>query len=73
MPITADDDGNVTVYQGLPFNFSDGVGLYRARYVSALEASQLSPQERADLFDHDLVSYDEARARVGRYEEVGVP
>jgi PPM family protein phosphatase len=71
--VGADDDGNVTVYQGLPFDFSDGVGLYRARYVSALEASQLSPEERADLFDHDLVSYDEARARVGRYEEVGVP
>jgi protein phosphatase len=71
--VGADDDGNVTVYQGLPFDFSDGVGLYRARYVSALEASQLSPEERADLFDHDLVSYDEARARVSRYEEQGVP
>jgi PPM family protein phosphatase len=71
--VGADDDGNVTVYQGLPFDFSDGVGLYRARYVSALEASQLSPEERTDLFDHDLVSYDEARARVSRYEEQGVP
>lgn len=71
--VGADDDGNVAVYQGLPFDFSDGVGLYRARYVSALEASQLSPAERADLFDHDLVSYDEARVRVSRYEEEGVP
>jgi protein phosphatase len=71
--VGADDDGNVTVYQGLPFDFTDGSGLYRARYVSALKASQLSEQERAELFDHDLVSYDEARARVRRYEEEGVP
>jgi hypothetical protein len=41
--------------------------------VSALQASQLSAQERAELFDHDLLSYDEARARVRRYEEEGVP
>jgi PPM family protein phosphatase len=71
--VGADEDGHVAVFQGLPFDFTDGVGLYRARYVSALEASQLSPAERADLFDHDLQSYDEARARVARYEEQGVP
>jgi protein phosphatase len=71
--VGADESGNVTVYQGLPFDFTDGSGLYRARYVSALEAAQLSEQERADLFDHDLLSYDEARARVSRYEEEGVP
>jgi protein phosphatase len=71
--VGADENGNVTVYQGLPFDFTDGSGLYRARYVSALEASQLSESERAELFDHDLISYDEARARVRRYEEEGVP
>jgi PPM family protein phosphatase len=71
--VGADEDGNVAVFQGLPFDFADGVGLYRARYVSPLEASQLSPAERADLFDHNLLSYDDARARVARYEEQGVP
>jgi PPM family protein phosphatase len=71
--VGADEEGNVTVYQGLPFDFSNGVGLYRARYVSALQTSQLSPAERKELFDHDLVSYDVARDRVARYEEEGVP
>jgi serine/threonine protein phosphatase PrpC len=71
--VGADDEGNVTVYQGVPFDLSDGVGLYRERYVSRVQASQLSPAEREALFDHELVSYDEARARVSRYEEQSVP
>jgi serine/threonine protein phosphatase PrpC len=71
--VGADAEGNVTVYQGVPFDFSDGVGLYRERYVSRLQASQLSPEERAELFDHQLVSYDRARERVSAYEEEAVP
>jgi serine/threonine protein phosphatase PrpC len=71
--VGADEDGNVTVYQGVPFDFSDGVGLYRERYVSRLQASQLSPEERAELFDHQLISYDRARERVTAYEEEAVP
>jgi serine/threonine protein phosphatase PrpC len=71
--VGVDENGNVAVYQGLPFDFTDGTGLYRARYVSALEASQLSPAERAALLDHQLISYDDARARVRFYEEEGVP
>ena len=71
--VGAEADGTVAVYQGLPFDFTAGAGLYRARYVSALKVSQLSPEERAQLFDHDLLSYDDARARVARYEEQGVP
>ena len=71
--VGAGEDGSVTVYQGVPFDFSDGVGLYRERYVSRLQASQLSPEERAELFDHQLVSYDRARERVSAYEEEAVP
>ena len=71
--VGADSEGNVTVYQGVPFDFSDGAGLYRARYVSPLQASQLSPAERRELFDHELVSYEDARALVAGYEEEGVP
>jgi serine/threonine protein phosphatase PrpC len=71
--VGADDGGNVTVYQGVPFDFTDDIGLYRERYVSRLQASQLSPAEREDLFGHELVSYDEALARVRRYEEQGLP
>ena len=71
--VGADDEGNVAVYQGMPFDFTDSVGLYRERYVSRLQASQLSPAERQKLFDHELVSYDEALARVRRYEAQGIP
>lgn len=71
--VGADQDGNVVVYQGVPFDVTDGVGLYRERYVSRLQASQLSVDERASLFDHQLVSYDRARARVSIYEAEAVP
>jgi PPM family protein phosphatase len=71
--VGADEEGNITVYQGVPFDFSDGVGLYRERYVSRLQAAQLSPEERAELFDHQLVSYDRALERVDAYEAEAVP
>jgi PPM family protein phosphatase len=71
--IGSDADGNVVVYQGVPWDLGGGVDLYRARYVSRLQAVQLSPSERASLFDHSLVSYDEARARLAPYEAEGVP
>jgi len=71
--IGAESDGHVAVYQGLPWNLGGGVHLYRVRYVSRLQAAQLSPAERKRLFDHDLVSYDTARARIAPYEEAGVP
>jgi PPM family protein phosphatase len=71
--IGADEDGNVVVYQGVPYGLGGGIDLFRARYVSRLRAVQLTPDERADLFDHDLMSYDEARDRVAPYEAEGVP
>ena len=71
--IGADEEGNVVVYQGVPFDLTESTGLYRERYVSRLQASQLSPEERASLFDHELVSYERARARVAVYEAEAVP
>jgi serine/threonine protein phosphatase PrpC len=71
--VGADENGNVTVYQGVPFDLSDGVGLYRERYVSRLQSAQLAPDERSGLFDHELLSYDQARARVAVYEAEAVP
>jgi hypothetical protein len=71
--VGADDDGRIAVYQGLPWTLGAGLDLYRARYVSQLRAVQLTRGERAELFDHDLLSYDEARAELSRYEEEGVP
>ena len=71
--VGADENGNVTVYQGVPFDVSDDVGLYRERYVSRLQSSQLAADERSGLFDHELLSYDQARARVAVYEAEAVP
>ena len=71
--IGAEDDGHVAIYQGIPWDLGGGVRLYRARYVSRLLAVQLSPEERAKLFDHDLVSYDQARDELARYEAEGAP
>jgi serine/threonine protein phosphatase PrpC len=71
--IGADEDGNVVVYQGVPYGLGGGIDLFRARYVSRLQAVQLTTEERVDLFDHDLMSYDEARDRIAPYEAEGVP
>jgi hypothetical protein len=71
--VGADPDGRVAVYQGLPWDLGGGLQLYRERYVSQLRAVQLGEQERAQLFDHDLLSYDDARTELARYEAEGVP
>jgi PPM family protein phosphatase len=71
--IGADEDGNVVVYQGVPWELGGGIDLFRARYVSRLQAVQLAEPERKMLFDHDLISYDEARDRLAPYEAEGVP
>jgi protein phosphatase len=71
--IGVDDDGNVAVYQGVPWDLGGGVHLYRPRYVSQLQAVQLSPSERATLLDHKLTSYDSARDRLASYEQEASP
>jgi serine/threonine protein phosphatase PrpC len=71
--VGASDDGYLTVYQGVPYDLTDDVGLYRERYVSPVRTSQLSAEERADLFGHQLLSYERARARVELYEAEALP
>jgi serine/threonine protein phosphatase PrpC len=71
--IGVDADGNVVVYQGVPWGLGGGIDLYRPRYVSRLQAVQLTEAERSALLDHSLTSYDEARARLARFEAEGVP
>jgi PPM family protein phosphatase len=71
--IGVDEDGNVAVYQGLPWDLGGGVHLYRARYVSQLQAVQLTPSEREILLDHTLSSYDSARDRLAPYEQEAAP
>ncbi len=71
--VGADEDGNIAIYQGVPWEIGGGIDLYRARYVSRVKTYQLSPAERAELLDHDLLSYSEARDRVRLYEDEALP
>lgn len=71
--VGADEEGRVAVYQGVPWELGGGIDLYRVRYVSELQAVQLSAEERARLFDHSLVSFAEARELIAGYEDEGVP
>jgi hypothetical protein len=52
--VGAQENGHVAVYQGLPWDITDGIHLYRAVYVSPVIAAQLTRQERQRIFDHDL-------------------
>jgi serine/threonine protein phosphatase PrpC len=71
--IGVDDEGRVVVYQGVPWDLGGGVHLYRAKYVSQLQAVQLTQPERDSLFDHSLTSYDSARDRLQPYEQEASP
>ena len=71
--IGVNEDGNVAVYQGVPWDLGGSVHLYRPRYVSQLQAVQLTPSERAALLDHKLSSYDSARDRLDSYEQEASP
>ena len=71
--IGVDDEGHVVVYQGVPWDLGSGVHLYRAKYVSQLQAVQLTQPERESLFDHSLISYDSARDRLQTYEQEASP
>jgi protein phosphatase len=72
--VGADQEGRVVVYQGVPWDlFGGGVKLYRETYVSQLRAFQLSPEERSELFDHELVSDETARNLIAGYEQEATP
>jgi hypothetical protein len=66
--IGAEADGQVAVYQGLPWSLGGGVHLYRPVFVSRLLASQLTLDERRFLFDHTLRSRAHAIATVERLD-----
>ena len=68
--VGADEQGYITVYQGVPWDITDGVKLYREIYVSPLRAPQLTTEERAELFDHDLAREDVARERIAELERL---
>ena len=50
----ASDRGMITLYRGLPYDLSSGLGLYAVEYESAVPASALPPPQRRRVLDHEL-------------------
>jgi PPM family protein phosphatase len=58
--VGTDDQGFVTVYQGVPYDLGGGVRLYSEQYVSGLPAGTLSRRDRGTVTDHAWRSRDDA-------------
>ncbi|HEY1687376.1 MAG TPA: Stp1/IreP family PP2C-type Ser/Thr phosphatase [Solirubrobacteraceae bacterium] len=54
--IGTDNDGLVTIYNGVPYQLPGGINLYTTEYVSGVSASTLTPARRHSLLDHSLRS-----------------
>ena len=66
--IGADPNGQVTVYNGLPYTLPGGVRLYTPYFVSGVTAAELSPLERGRLFNNQLRSQQAATRLVSQLE-----
>jgi len=66
--IGADTNGQVTVYNGLPYTLVGGVRLYTQYYVSGITVAELSPLERGRLFNNELRSQQAATNLVSQLE-----
>jgi PPM family protein phosphatase len=68
-----DDDGFVTVYQGVPYDLPAGIPLYSESYVSGLPAAQLAPAQRGEVTEHTWRSRDDALVEIRRLERENRP
>jgi protein phosphatase len=66
--VGTDDEGFVTVFNGVPYELPGGVDLYTSRYESGLPAAALAPRERSLVTEHRWRSQDQALAVVRRLE-----
>jgi len=66
--IGADANGQVTVYNGLPYTLAGGVRLYTQYYVSGVTVAELSALERGRLFNNELRSQQSATHLVSQLE-----
>jgi protein phosphatase len=64
--VGATADGKVAIYQGVPVNLVGDLRLYRRIRTSRIPVAVLTPAERAALFDHALLSLNDAEQRVDR-------
>jgi protein phosphatase len=66
--VSTDSYGQVTVYNGLPYNLPGGIRLYTEYFVSGVTAAELSPLERRRLFNEELRSQNDAVTLVRKLE-----
>jgi protein phosphatase len=66
--VGADNEGFVSVYQGVPYELPLGINLYREDYVSGINLSQLPSAERATITDHRLRARSDADDLVRQLE-----
>jgi protein phosphatase len=58
--VGVDDQGFVTLYQGLPYDLPGGLALYQDQFTSGVPVSQLPPNVRRTVTQHELRSHDDA-------------
>jgi protein phosphatase len=66
--VGADHEGQVTIYNGLPFSLPFGVNLYTEYFVSGVTTAELSSLERKRLFNDQLRSQAGASSLVQALE-----
>lgn len=73
--VGSDDQGFVTVYQGVPYDLPAGISLYREDYSSGLNVAQLPEAQRSVIAEHQLRSLADANDLVRQLEtgRLGAP
>jgi protein phosphatase len=66
--IGTDADGQVTIYNGLPYTLPGGVRLYTSFFVSGVTSAELSKLEQTRLFNSELRSQGSATRLVDQLE-----
>ena len=66
--IGANREGQVTIYNGLPFSLPLGVNLYTEYFVSGVTTAELSTVERKRLFNDEWRSQSEASSLISALE-----
>ena len=66
--IGTDANGQVTVYNGIPYTLPGGIRLYTPYFVSGITVAEISPLERGRLFNNELRSHHSATTLVSQLE-----
>jgi protein phosphatase len=66
--IGTNEQGLVTMYQGVPYQLPFGIDLYSSTYVSGVSASSLGAGRRHTLLDHSLRSESDAGSLIRSLE-----